>query len=272
MAQPTTSPRCFVIQPFDGDKFDKRYADVFAPAIRAAGLEPYRVDQDPGVVVPIETIEKQITEASICFAEITLDNPNVWFELGFARAVRKPLCMVCSSERTTSFPFDVRHRSIIKYTTGAPSDFDKVRKEITERLTALQRKEQELETISALTPTIQTKGLSPHEMAVMTLLIGAFGESSGSTSWSLKQDMRKAGYTDAATALAVVRLKRSGLIEEKLIRDHDDRDYWAWTLSDTGTEWLLANEQLLELRRRQAPAPDPVGSEAQQFKGDDIPF
>ena len=36
-------PRCFVIQPFDsGGKFDKRYLDVFRPAILAAGLKPYR--------------------------------------------------------------------------------------------------------------------------------------------------------------------------------------------------------------------------------------
>ncbi len=33
---------CFVIQPFDRDKFDKRFDDVFEPAIRSAGLEPYR--------------------------------------------------------------------------------------------------------------------------------------------------------------------------------------------------------------------------------------
>lgn len=39
--------RCFVIQPFDKGKFDKRFDDVLAPAIAAAGLEAYRVDRDP---------------------------------------------------------------------------------------------------------------------------------------------------------------------------------------------------------------------------------
>lgn len=32
---------CFVIQPFDGGKFDKRYDDVYKPAIMAAGLDAY---------------------------------------------------------------------------------------------------------------------------------------------------------------------------------------------------------------------------------------
>lgn len=38
---------CFIIQPFD-----KRYHDVFAPAVEAAELAPYRVDLDPEVDVP----------------------------------------------------------------------------------------------------------------------------------------------------------------------------------------------------------------------------
>lgn len=45
--------RCFVIQPFDRG-FSKRYDDVYEPAIRAAGLEPYRVDRDPSVVIPLQ--------------------------------------------------------------------------------------------------------------------------------------------------------------------------------------------------------------------------
>lgn len=67
---------CFVMQPFDGNTFDKRYYDVFAPAIRNAGLEPYRVDQDPKVSIPIQDIERGIRDSKICFAEITLDNPQ----------------------------------------------------------------------------------------------------------------------------------------------------------------------------------------------------
>ena len=81
-------PTCFVIQPFDsGGKFDKRFNDTYKKAIEKAGLEPYRVDQDPGVEVPIDRIEEGIREATICLADITTDNPNVWYELGYAFAV-----------------------------------------------------------------------------------------------------------------------------------------------------------------------------------------
>ena len=53
-------PTCFVIQPFDSGPYDKRFEQTFKPAITAAGLEPYRVDQDPRVVVPIDSIESGI--------------------------------------------------------------------------------------------------------------------------------------------------------------------------------------------------------------------
>jgi hypothetical protein len=75
---------CFVIQPFDAAKFDKRFDDVYKPAIKDAGLDAYRVDRDPGVEVPIDAIEEGIRTAAICLADITTDNPNVW-------AMRLPL-------------------------------------------------------------------------------------------------------------------------------------------------------------------------------------
>jgi hypothetical protein len=107
-------PKCFVIQPFES-RFDKRYDDVFAPAIVEAGLEPYRVDRDPGVSIPIEEIQAGIESSEACLAEISTDNPNVWFELGYAIASQREVVLICcSGERgDTRFPFDVQHRSII---------------------------------------------------------------------------------------------------------------------------------------------------------------
>jgi hypothetical protein len=90
-------PTCFVIQPFDQGPFDKRYEDVFEPAIKDAGLEAYRVDRDPGVSIPIDQIESGIRGAQVCLADVTLDNPNVWFELGFAIAAKREVVIVCGT-------------------------------------------------------------------------------------------------------------------------------------------------------------------------------
>ena len=134
-------PICFVIQPFDAGKFDKRFDDVYKPAIEAAGLDAYRVDRDPAVDVPIEAIEQGIRNATVCLADITTDNPNVWYELGFAFAAGKPVIMVCSKERPDKrYPFDIQHRTIIPYGADAPSDFDVLKNSLTDRIQAVLNK------------------------------------------------------------------------------------------------------------------------------------
>lgn len=97
--------RCCIFQPFDNGPFDKRYTDVLEPAIKAAKLEPYRVDRDPKATIPIDTLHIEIRSCSACLADITMDNPNVWYELGFAIAAGKPVIMICSEERAKRFPF-----------------------------------------------------------------------------------------------------------------------------------------------------------------------
>ena len=131
--------KCFVIQPVDRGKFDRRYKDTFKPAIEEAGYEPYRADEDPSVSIPIEQIEKSIREAEVCFAEITTDNANVWYELGYAFALRKPVIMVCESNVRQKFPFDVQHRTITLYDSASASDFETLKTKIIARLKATDK-------------------------------------------------------------------------------------------------------------------------------------
>src|SRR4051794_39498206 len=124
---------CFVIQPFDGGAFDKRFEDTIAPAILAAGLEPYRVDRDPSASIPIERIEEAIKRCQACVADISTNNQNIWFELGFAIAAEKPVVLLSLDEPNKRFPFDVQHRHIIRYRTESPRDFQKLHDEIVSR-------------------------------------------------------------------------------------------------------------------------------------------
>ena len=119
-------PVCFVIQPFDDGKFDERFKDIYKPALDEADLEVYRVDEDSSVEVPMLAIEDGIRKATICLADITTDNSNVWYELGYAFAVNRPVIMICSSERQGAFPFDIQHRAVINYSPDSPSGFEMV--------------------------------------------------------------------------------------------------------------------------------------------------
>ncbi len=163
---------CFVIQPFDGGAFDKRYEDVFVPAIEAAGMEPYRVDRDPTVDIPIEKIEEGIRQSDACLADISSKNPNVWFELGYALAARKDVVLVCGYDPNQKFPFDVQHRNIIIYKTESLRDFEDIKGKITARLAAIQSKEVKLENVSEMASIADIEGLSPYEIATL-VTIGA---------------------------------------------------------------------------------------------------
>ena len=110
--------KCFVMQPFDKGEFDKRYDDVFAPAVKNAGLEPYRVDRDLSVSIPIQAIEENIRDADVCLADISEANPNVWFEVGYALANGREIVLVC--KEGSKFPFDVQQRTINRYRTESP--------------------------------------------------------------------------------------------------------------------------------------------------------
>jgi len=165
-------PTCFVIQPFDRGKFDKRFFDIYKPAIEAAGLSAYRVDEDPAVSVPIESIEKGIRDAAICLADITTDNPNVWYELGYAFSAARPVVMVCSNERTTKYPFDIQHRSIIPYCPESSSDFDELRTRLTAVLNAQVTSRVLLQDMAKSDPVATVEGLSYPEILVVGVLAG----------------------------------------------------------------------------------------------------
>lgn len=241
---------CFVMQPFDGGTFDKRYDDVFAPAIRDAELAPYRVDKDPKVSIPIQEIESGIRESQICLAEITLDNPNVWFELGYAIACEKEVILVCSEERTTRFPFDIQHRTIIKYTTTSISDFEKLKSQITARLKACLQKAETLTTVSEISRLTKFEGLDQHEVVALAALAENLDHPNDhATTFQIKRDMETSGFTKVATTLALKSLLQKGLLATGPHQDESGDYYTGYEFTDRGWTWILENKDKFVLQR-----------------------
>lgn len=128
---------CFVIQPYDDGDFDNRFDDIIKPAVEECGLIAYRVDRDPYVEIAVSAIEEKIRDATIVVAEISVDNPNVWFELGYAMALDKKIIMLCNAEcRKEGFPFDISHRNILLYRNGSMRDFVECKNKLTVRIAA----------------------------------------------------------------------------------------------------------------------------------------
>jgi nucleoside 2-deoxyribosyltransferase len=245
---------CFVMQPFDKGKYDKRYDEVLVPAIAAAGLEAYRVDRDPGVEIPINEIATQIQRATACVCDITTDNPNVWFELGYAIALDKGVVLICG-ERTSPFPFDVRHRSIVKYATDSRGDFDDLQKSLTARLLRI-KDSRAAEYDRATTESrhfAKSSGddLEDYEVAILTALSGTMAnqEDEAAALHQIRMDLNAQGFRDAAASLGV-----RALLDRKLIAttqrrgDWSDQPHTAYILTDAGVDWLFQNKHRLDLR------------------------
>jgi hypothetical protein len=235
---------CFVIQPFDKDKFDQRFTDIFEPAIKAARLEPYRVDRDPSVTVPIEQIEEGIKSAKICFAEITLDNPNVWYELGFAFASGKDVVMV--TEERHKFPFDIQHKQIINYKTTSKSDYEKLEVAITEKLIALLEKQKSVKRILE-NPIKENQGLKPHELTMLLLIMENQLTPEDSVSlYSIKSDMDRAGYNALAVSIAIRELQSKGFIDTFKDYDYSNNEFVVCRLTVSGEKWIIDNQSLMQ--------------------------
>lgn len=236
---------CFVIQPFN-EIYDKRYEDIYDPAIRNAGLTPYRVDKDPSAKILIDQIEKKIDEAAICFADISIDNPNVWYELGYSFASRKDVVMVCDKQRK-EFPFDVRHKSIITYSNDSKRDFDKLEKKITEKIQAYLS--QQKVTIPVITTPLQeNKGLHPFELTMLSIIIGEQKSTQETVPvYVITQQMKNAGFTDAATGIGIRLLRNKNFIESIIDQDWNGNEFYACRLTTEGENFIISNLNLFEL-------------------------
>ena len=236
---------CFVIQPFDNGKFDKRFEDIYKPSIEAAGLEAYRVDRDPGVAVPIESIEKGIRQATVCLADITADNPNVWYELGFAYATGRPVVMVCSQERTgNKYPFDIQHRSIIPYLADAPSDFEKLKVTLTTRLEAILKQDAVLDQIASSDPMAPVHGLSQPEILVIAVIAGDvyMPESAITVDW-VKRSAERTGITGMGFNIAIRRLLQKAFLKESEIWSEErSESFPGLSITEHGWKWIDDNE------------------------------
>ncbi len=255
---------CFVIQPFDKGRFDKRYEDIFVPAIRGADLEPYRVDRDPGVSIPIEDIQSGIESSEVCLVDITSDNPNVWFELGYAIASKREIVLVCSDERQSRFPFDIQHRSVIKYSTESSRDFETLKQQITAKLKALLKKKQQLGEISKIPSVAKFEGLEQYEIAALVAIAQQIDAPHGFTSvYSVRQDMEKSGFTKLATTLGLKALLDKSMISDSEEQDDSGYTFTAYRITDEGMKWLFENQDKLTLKQEPRQAPP---------MNDDIPF
>jgi hypothetical protein len=109
--------RAFTVMQFS-EPYHQIFADVIRPVIEAAGLEVDIASEFAGPGFIIKDIVDQIRRAEVIVADITPENPNVFYELGYADAIGKPAILL--AERGRKLPFDVSGMRVLFYENTIP--------------------------------------------------------------------------------------------------------------------------------------------------------
>jgi tetratricopeptide (TPR) repeat protein len=111
--EPTVHLHAFVVMPFGVKKgwdgadidFDRIYTELIEPALAHAGFIVFRADREQrgGDIRP--DMFQELLIADLVVADLTIDNPNVWYELGVRHALRARGVVLIQGERPYQ-PFD----------------------------------------------------------------------------------------------------------------------------------------------------------------------
>ena len=127
-----STPQAFVVMQFS-DTFNALYTDVIKPTCEKFGFRAddiykcdlIRADDIYKCDLIINDIARSIEEASVIIADVTTDNPNVFYEVGYAHGIKKATILL--SDRTREkLPFDVSGFRTLFYdnTIGGKSDVE----------------------------------------------------------------------------------------------------------------------------------------------------
>lgn len=101
-----------VLMPFE-ESFKEVYASGIRPACQLAGALCERVDEMIFTHNILTQIYQKISEADLIVAEMIGRNPNVFYEAGYAHALKKQVIFLTQMEE--DIPFNLKHYQHIVY-------------------------------------------------------------------------------------------------------------------------------------------------------------
>ena len=109
---------CLCVMPFR-EPFDTYYSSVIMPAAEFMKLKCIRADSLFRSSPIMADLWEMIRNATVIVAELTGKNPNVYYELGLAHAIGKPVVLI--SEFISDVPFDLQSLRVVCYDKNDPN-------------------------------------------------------------------------------------------------------------------------------------------------------
>jgi hypothetical protein len=102
-------PEVFVVMPFKQEWSDDVFRKMFRPGIEAAGFSVSRGDSIVRVGDLSTNVWRRITRAGVIVAEVSVPNPNVYYEIGLADALGKPVFLFKQEDAVLPADFGGAH-------------------------------------------------------------------------------------------------------------------------------------------------------------------
>ena len=120
--RPEHRPHAFVIMPFgkkkgvDGSIYDFNaiYTQLIKPTLESAGFESFRADEEESSGDILTDMFQELLLADLCLVDMSIDNANVFYELGIRHAFRRRGVVHIQSGRAY-MPFDIFNVRTIPY-------------------------------------------------------------------------------------------------------------------------------------------------------------
>ena len=103
--------RIFLVIPFTKEFEDIHYA--VRQAVDMSGHTLIRIDELFATGNITDQIHNEINKADLVIADISNQNPNVMYEVGFAQSAQKPILPI--SEQGQQIPFDIASIRVLIY-------------------------------------------------------------------------------------------------------------------------------------------------------------
>jgi len=140
-------PHAFVAMPFgtkpgaDGKPidFNRVYREYIGPALEAAGLESFRADEEIRAGDIRTDMFQELLVADLVVADLSIDNPNVWYELGVRHALRaRGVVIVSGGQTPTAFDLytDRKLRYALKDGGPDPATIEDDKRKLTDMVKA----------------------------------------------------------------------------------------------------------------------------------------
>lgn len=121
---PQLTRRCFMAMRFSDTELDRAYVECFRPAVKKAGFDLRRIDENAPAGLIDNRLRVEILRARFMIADLTDANPGAYWEAGYAEGLGKPVIYTCRRDHFESrrTHFDTNHHLTVLWEPGTLDD------------------------------------------------------------------------------------------------------------------------------------------------------